>query len=261
MLGTKRLDSSDCIVLSFPKSGRTWLRYFLALYISKVYKTDIDTELKGKSKSPIISFSHNYFDTFQDDIKNNIYITEKKILDKKKLIFLVRHPLDTQVSFYYHKKERQGMWKSDINYFFISNIYGIEKQSEFVLKLLELYRQHHDSLLLRYENIHKNRQKEFNRLVKFIFGNVNKNALKWAIENSTFNKMQQIEMKLAKKNKYKYRLGVEGEQKWNKDKNSLKVRKGKIGSYKDELDSDFIECIKSQPHTNQLLKELEYEDE
>ncbi|MFW5895728.1 MAG: hypothetical protein ACOCT9_03180 [archaeon] len=81
----------------------------MALYISKVYKTDVDTELKGKGKSPVISFSHNYFDTFQDDIKNNIYITEKKILDKKKLIFLVRHPLDTQVSFYYHKKERQGM--------------------------------------------------------------------------------------------------------------------------------------------------------
>lgn len=249
-----RLQNSDVIFVSFPKSGRTWVRYFLAKYIEYKFNLPFDVEFNYVRDLIKIRFCHNYFQIYQD-IEGTPNILFPEILVQKKVITIVRDPRDVIVSYYHQKKLREEKEVQDINEFIKSPIYGIERHSDFVLKLLDFMEtQKKDGLLLSYERLKEEPSAVFDKLIKFIFSESDPAILQKAIEESTFDKMREYEIKISQSNSGNFmRFGTKN---WDGNINSLKVRKGKTGSYKDELSDEAINYIETSMKTNALIKRL-----
>ncbi|TMP89310.1 MAG: sulfotransferase domain-containing protein, partial [Verrucomicrobia bacterium] len=85
------LSGGEAIILSVPKSGRTWLRAFLCVYFCKRFGLEftLRPERYRDSRVPRLIFSHDLFEH-----------RTKGELRRAKIILLVRDPRDCFVSLY-----------------------------------------------------------------------------------------------------------------------------------------------------------------
>lgn len=235
---------TDCYVLSYPKCGRTWLRFMLGNALVNHFglkDASLDEILMVKdlprhnSAIPRIRFTHDDLPHWKmvRDIE-----TEKSKYQSKKVIFLIRDPRDLVVSNYYQKKYRgfkyeKGIDKKnflgDISEFIryeygglpnIVSYYNIWQQQMNVPKSFQI---------IKYEDLKQNPLP----ILKSVFdllgiSQPSEETFKRAIEESTFEKMRQIEEQNVLNNQRLGRVDAGKEE-------GLKTRKGKVGSYKEEL--------------------------
>src|ERR1041384_2594977 len=102
----RELSGGDAIILSIPKSGRTWLRAFLCAYFCKRFGLEF-TLRPGRYALPgfpRIVFSHDLFEhrTKGDrwDRIRGKYLVPRRELSRAKIILLARDPRDCFVSLY-----------------------------------------------------------------------------------------------------------------------------------------------------------------
>ncbi|MCK4791372.1 MAG: DUF616 domain-containing protein, partial [Desulfobacteraceae bacterium] len=256
----KSYEQAEVVFLSFPKAGRTWVRCFLATYLERQFGIPFNLEFPGTGNTPRIAFKHDHAQLYQD-CPGEPRILHPDMLFGKRLVVMVRDPRDTAVSYYYQKEKREGFVFSGIDEFLLSDIYGIERQSRFVSALLDLYHKHPGpKVLLSYEQLRSNPIKHFSALLHFLLGEADQNALKEAVEETVFMRMQAKEIAIAKgKNGISYsgRLGLAG---WDGDSNALNVRNGKVGGYRDEISLKTRQKIKDMPATSELLRKLSITD-
>ena len=102
----RELSGGDAIILSIPKSGRTWLRAFLCAYFCRRFGLEFTLrpgryDLPG---FPRIVFSHDLFEhrTKGDrwDRVRGKYLVPRRELKRAKIILLARDPRDCFVSLY-----------------------------------------------------------------------------------------------------------------------------------------------------------------
>ena len=102
----RELSGGDTIILSIPKSGRTWLRAFLCAYFCRRFGLEFTLrpgryDLPG---FPRIVFSHDLFEhrTKGDrwDRIRGKYLVPRRELKRAKIILLARDPRDCFVSLY-----------------------------------------------------------------------------------------------------------------------------------------------------------------
>src|SRR6266571_5086888 len=100
------LSGGKAIILSVPKSGRTWIRTFLYAYFCKRYGREftLEPEHHGEPGIPRLIFSHDLFEhRTKGDLWDRIrgkYLVPKKELRRAKIVLLVRDPRDCFVSLY-----------------------------------------------------------------------------------------------------------------------------------------------------------------
>jgi hypothetical protein len=233
----KRIADSDIVFLSFPKSGRTWARHFLAKYVEKEFGHPFSYDFPGQKGVPRIVFTHNYFDLYQDQKASPDILFGDQIA-KKRLVLLVRDPRDVLVSYYYQKKEREQLPIHSLVQFADSEIYGVERQGDFVLKCLNFFKYHkQEKLCLAYERIHADTERQMLALLEFVFRDrINEKSFRFALEESRFDRMQAFEEDISLSGRTDlvfHRLGNSG---WDGNRDALKVRKGKVRGYRDEMD-------------------------
>src|SRR5215217_317152 len=102
----RELSGGDAIILSIPKSGRTWLRAFLCAYFCRRFGLDF-TLRPGRYALPglpRIVYSHDLFEhrTKGDrwDRIRGKYLVPRRELKRAKIILLARDPRDCFVSLY-----------------------------------------------------------------------------------------------------------------------------------------------------------------
>ncbi len=169
------------MVVSFGKSGRTWLRVLLSRFYQLEHDLPehnligFDNLHRKNAAIPRIFFTH---DNYLKDYTGNV--DSKKDYYGKKVILLARNPLDTTVSQYFQWKFRMRPGKKalndypehgsdlDIFPFMMDRDAGLPK----VIDYLNLWAREApkcaDFLLVRYEDMRADTAGTLERIVKFI---------------------------------------------------------------------------------------------
>jgi Sulfotransferase domain len=234
---------SDVVLVSFPKSGRTWLRVLIGRALQQHYsaneeiimKTSVICELD--SRIPILSVSHDDFaqNKTPEEISSN-----KNKYKNKSVIFLVRDPRDVIVSLYFHKSFRRGeskRYNGSISQFIRLKMGGMESMIKFYNVWAENHLLPEKFLLVRYEDMIQDSKKELERVFNFMGINwLSGETLNNAVQYGSFDNLQSIEAS--------NKLSTTSLQTNNVDNHeSFKVRKGKVGGYKDYLSAEDIDYI------------------
>jgi hypothetical protein len=200
-------------------------------------------------------FTEDFFDYFLHTDEDPFIVYEQDIA-RRAMILMMRDPRDSVVSMYHWLVTRKGSVVAEqqrIEAFVRSSRYGIERASEFVWKLHEVYLAHPGpKYLLTYERCLSNAHREFEGLLRFLDGAMfDQQAFREALHRSSFGQMRQMEVKIAQSNDAQkfQRLGV---LHWSGDENELKVRKGGVGGYRQEIPW-IDEELHNLPYTSKLI--------
>ncbi len=243
---TRRLDRSDVAVVSFGKSGRTWLRVMISRYYQLVFDIPerillgFDNYHRRDAKIPKIFFTHdNYIKDYTGEFDS------KKPFYGKKVVLLVRNPKDIVVSQYFQWQHRMRPAKKKLNQY---PAHGADVSAyDFVMDpncglpdiiaYLNLWAKEAERveqlLIVRYEDMRSDPNATLARVMEFINSESPQDeAIAGAVEYSSVENMR----KLEEKNVFwlaggRMKPGKKG------DPNSYKVRRAKVGGYKDYFDA------------------------
>ncbi|MEM1002372.1 MAG: sulfotransferase domain-containing protein [Bacteroidota bacterium] len=227
-------------IVSFPKSGRTWLRTLIgkALIDGFALNTqDLLEPLKLTVSAGVLptEFIHDGTNAILAKPWTELE-SDKSSYKDKKVIFLVREPKDLIVSFYFSTTRRKQIYEGSISEFIRSDEYGIKKIMTFYKNWCDNQNVPKDFFLLRYEDLHKDAETCLASVLKFIAAeNIPKQVIKDAVDFGDFENMKQLE----RSGQYSWRLLPANAS----DEQSYKVRQGKVGGYVDYLSKEDIEYI------------------
>jgi hypothetical protein len=191
----------------------------------------------------IVKFEHDKGNWVPAPPKMKDVVFNKQRYKDKRIIFLIRDPRDVLVSSWYHLKYRENIYREDLSKFIRDELTGIQKVVHFFNTWYENQQNTKEFLLLSYENLHNRTEESFQKMLEFIGETPNLQILHNAIEETKFNKMQKMESSGDLKEPW-MKPGS------NKSRQSMKIRKGKIGSYKEELSQEDIAYINTYMQTN-----------
>ncbi len=226
-----RIKQEALIVGSYPKSGRTWLRFFLANYISHLYKlnTTIDWNNFHKLTPSPLCKKEEGLPQFPKQVEqvifsHNFYLA--RYFRNRKVVFITRNFKDILVSYYYfHKYRNLNTIKSlSLNDFVLSafNFSKAIKKINLFSNKLESAR---ETLIIPYESLKENPTELFKRLIDFSPYDFQKESFDYAFKHSTFEYMHNLEKKnknYLKKEAFHTRKGEPGE---SREKLSTKTKK------------------------------------
>ncbi|MBB84131.1 MAG: sulfotransferase [Deltaproteobacteria bacterium] len=249
---TRRLERADVAVVSFGKSGRTWLRVMISRYYQLMYGIPESVLLgfenyhRRNPEIPKIFFTHdNYIKDYtgEFDSKASFYA--------KKVVLLVRNPKDIAVSQYFQWQHRMRPAKKKLNKypphgtevpawdFVMDENVGLPGIIDYLNLWARESDQIQDLLIVRYEDMRSDTAAVLERVMEFINGtDANDEAVASAVEYSSVENMR----KLEEKNVFwlaggRMKPGKKG------DPNTYKVRRAKVGGYKDYFTDDEVEKI------------------
>ncbi len=144
---------------------------------------------------PKIDFTHDFFDFFQDAGERPRLI-DTDINARKRLVLLVRDPRDVAVSYSHHEHDKEKVFTGSLDDFVSSDIYRTERQSRFVLMMLDRFDGHGGPKhFLTYEDLHGDARKTFRDGLDFIFLlDMDEAAYACALAESRFDNMRREEM-------------------------------------------------------------------
>jgi hypothetical protein len=223
--------TSDAVVVSYPKSGRTWLRATLTFYFAERY---------GLEDPPLLEFANlHYLDaripkiffTHDDDpnARPEQLRKDKSGYYHKRVLYLARDPRDVCVSMYFHRTKRD--LDIDVPIFDFANgpDGGLRTTIAFMNIWAEALPRIPDSLVISYEAMHAEPEKTLSDALRFLGHDPDPDCVRAALERSRFDRLQSME----KKGEFESgRLTAANTE----DKDSFKVRRGKVGGYTDYFD-------------------------
>jgi hypothetical protein len=239
----------EAFIVSYPKSGRTWLRFILANYINSLYNLNMNINLHNffhllpnDTNDEIKGFKG--FNFYNNDEVPLILFSHKKYNEigyRGKTIFLLRSPYDIMVSDYFQETEHLGHYKGSINDFIRDEDKGIKKLCNF-LNDWAAEMNNEQAIILSYEELSENTYKTVEKFLRYLDIAIDKNKLQYSIKKSNFAVMQEAEKQ----------MGLPSEKKYNlENSDALRMREGKTGNYNKYLNTDDVFFINSV-----LIKEL-----
>ena len=251
----KILAKSNAFLCSFPKSGRTWVRFFLINYLSQIFNHDIEVNFDNSilytpsiKNRKSIKFAE---EKLEKDLGFLIFssheIFNKNKMADSKIILIIRSLFDVIISLYFHKYSHHQTYIGSIQDF-------VRSESLSLVPIIEYYEgwvraiktqkiQNKNLLLIRYEDLRDDNYKGFKDILTFLGIEVNEQILRSSILKSSFDSMKTIER-------------IKRDSDSRDDNDSMRVRRGLVGGYKEYLGSEDIFFIKSffEKRSSQELK-------
>jgi hypothetical protein len=251
------LSGGDAIVLSIPKSGRTWVRAFLCAYFCKRYgfEMTLEPERHGHPAMPRVIYTH---DTFEQRTKaervwdrlRGKYLIPPAELRRARIILLARDPRDAFVSLFVQMTRRTKETPDELKQKSAGELlrdpaFGIRSIIEVMNGWLAELGARANFTLFRYETLRANPSDGF-REVLAALGETSpdEDAFAHALAFSDFGNMKKLEQQGAFESKI-LRAGDVS------DPESFKVRRGKVGGYREYLSSE------DQQYAAAALRELD----
>ncbi|MBY0399319.1 sulfotransferase domain-containing protein [Myxococcota bacterium] len=240
-----RLAEADVAIVSFGKSGRTWLRVMISRYYQLVYGIPERILLgfanyhRRNAEIPKIFFTHdNYIKDYTGELDSKASFYDKKV------VLLVRNPKDIAVSQYFQWQHRMRPVKKRLNNYppHGANVSPYEFVMDpdcglpQIIAYLNLWAREaakvKSLLIVRYEDMRERPEETFARVMDFMNGAPSRpDAIAGSVEYASVENMR----KLEEKNTFwlaggRMKPGKKG------DPNSYKVRRAKVGGYRDYFD-------------------------
>jgi hypothetical protein len=236
-------------VISYPKSGRTWLRLMMGKVLQEHYQLElarpsdlleVDTFCRLNSRVPFLKFWHD--DKPHKKVASALTFAKTQYKSSY-VIFLCRDPRDVVVSNYFQETKREVVLKQSYGFdgplsaFLRHEIHGIEN----IVSYMNIWaaNQHVPKrfMLLRYEEMMEDVERELQRVVAFLdMGGVAAKVIEDAIEFGRFENMKQLEGADTLGSPWLKAINYA-------DPDSYKVRRGKVGGFVDYLNADDLEFV------------------
>ena len=240
----RKLRDADWVLMSWGKSGRTWFRVMLSRFyqvkhgLPQRHLLEFDNLHRRNPAIPRVLFSHNNY--MRD------YLKDWSTLDHfkgKKVVLLVRDPRDVSVSQFFQWKYRMRPHKKLLNeypahgsdvsiYDFVMNPkVGIPRIIDWANGWAGFYKAGNDILLIRYEDMRKDPQDVMDRVLNFVATPGTQQEIRQAVEFASYDNMKKLETKTV--------FWASGARVKPGDRNnpdSFKVRRAKVGGYRDYFD-------------------------
>ncbi len=236
------------VFASYGKSGRTWVRVMISRYYQLMYDLPdnilmgFDNYTRLNADIPKIFFTHdNYLRGYTGNVDS------KKDFYDKKTVLLVRKPQDVAVSQFFQWKYRMRPAKKAMNrypeheaqisvYDFVKDEnQGLAHVIDFMNAWARELPKIRELLVVRYEDLRANPEQEMGRIVEFLGMEARDEFLRDTAEFASVENMRQKEQ-----DNYFWRSGSRVQAKDVNDPNTYKVRKAKVGGYRDYFDDDQV---------------------
>jgi hypothetical protein len=250
----KKRDAADVAIVSFGKSGRTWLRVLLWRYLARKngYASDsisgFDEFRDSRAGVPVLFFTHdNYIKDFLGhDRKTEVYRDLPVVL-------LVRDPRDTAVSQFFQWKHRMVSRKKVINDyplddatsvhdFIAGGNAGIPKIISFMNQWADAFDSMPKLLVVKYEDLRADTKGQLRRILEFIGEQPVEADIEDAVTFASIDNMRRMETENAAKS------GAHRSMKPGNadDPSSFKVRRGKVGGWRDYVTEEQANALDAQ---------------
>ena len=230
----------DTFIVSYPKSGNTWVRFLVAnllkkhseeidFYTSNKYVPEVgrQAELIKNLRRPRVMKSHAPY-----------------IGDYPRVIYVVRDGRDVYVSYYFHMLKKLPLGTTFQEF--------MKRQDHFPCLWGEhvsswLFRQPQLSkmLVIRYEDLVSDCFEQIKRIAEFIGFETGEYQLRCAVEASSFDNMRRLEIQKGRP--------------YKDDGPEVFVRKGQPGNWKEVFGSEEKRLFKNSE--GQILIRLGYEED
>ncbi len=242
---------ADFILMSYGKSGRTWLRVMLSRVFQQLAGADSDTMLEFdnfkriNAQIPSLYFTHgNYLRNYTGrwDDKADFYA--------KRIVMLTRDPRDIAVSQYFQWKYRMLPRKKMLNDYPLhgSDVslfdFVVDPNAGLpaILDFLDIWQRElpsvSDSVIIRYEDMRVDPGRELGRVLDFFGLATTRQQLEEAVAFASYENMKRLEQKQVFRT-HGQRL-VPGNR---ENPDSYKVRRAKVGGYRDYFDDGEVAVI------------------
>lgn len=234
----------DAVLVSYPKSGRTWFRFVLSSYLARAFGLELNPDLhsmftvmpnfdadpvrglpafafaKHRPKIPLIPVSH---------------LPHSRLRFRSyPVILMVRDPRDVMVSSYFHATRQKNRFSGDIDAFLRDRDQGIGSLNRYLNGWAAGLR-HRKYIVVRYEDLSRDPVGETAKVLAFLNLDVELEMLERAVEVASFDNMRKLEQA----------TGLPGHDYNRTDSESLRMRRGKAGGFPDYLTDEQIRLIEA----------------
>ncbi len=264
--------AANFLIIGHPKSGNTWLKVMISrlyqlrydLPESKLINTD---EFARKNPNiPRLAATNGYY-SYEGEVGKLLAVgAPDNPLRHKPVLFLARNPIDIAVSWYHQFTKRQSRAKQELINHFIEHpvdrrrvqMWDFVRHSDIGLPSLIEYentwvrniRELPHGMLVRYEELRAEPVPTLHKITKLMGEDFSREEVRAAVEWGSFDNLQKLEtsgtfsqggMKLVNAG----------------DPSTYKVRRGKVGGYRDDFPPEQVAELEALVRDN-ILPELGY---
>ena len=187
---------SDTYLVSYPKSGNTWVRFLLANLIAE------NPPKSFPDANNVIPDVHNKrtLDVLKAGMDAQRILKSHFAFEPayQKVVYIVRDPRSVAVSQYFFKIRRGEISKdTEFSVYFDQFLKGFEDHygnwGEHAASWIAAREHHSGFYLVKYEDLKSDTKSELQKMTEFLQLDVEDSAIDKAIENSSLSSMQKIE--------------------------------------------------------------------
>ena len=223
-------------LVSYPKSGRTWLRVLIGRYLSSRYRLPerriLQTEwLTHHAGLPVAAFSHDG-SAMKDRRHCRDMDYRRSDYADRKVLLLTRNFKDTLVSSYFHQTQRDKNFTGELSEYVRSEYYGLPK----LLAFYRAWERDHgmpvEFRVVRYEDLHRDPVATLVDVLRFLGEkNPSMRVVEESVRYGSFDNLRVAE------EENRFNDGILSTRE-GKHPDSYKVRRGKVGGWVDDLSPD-----------------------
>lgn len=230
------------VIVSPPKCGRTWLRVFLAAYAGFREGRAPTNRISESEQALAVLFAHDRWEhavaPWSALLLGRCLVPVERRRNAR-VVLLVRDPRDALVSLHFHLTHRDRWFSGTLDEMLAHPTFGIRRFVDVLNGWASEWHGRGHALVLRYEDLVRDPRAHLETFVRFALGDVDARAFDEALSFSTFERMRELEAS----GYFEDRM-LRGAR--ASDPESFKVRRGKVGGYKEHYSAASLGFVESE---------------
>jgi hypothetical protein len=236
-----RVSRAQALIVSFPKSGRTWLRLMLGKALCTRFgmpdwKALAIDELSSRAGLLRTYVTHDGA-AIEDGYTYRQLPVGKQRYAKRRIVLMTRDPKDVLVSSYFHATRRARLYSGNISTFVRDDRYGARK----LVRFHQIWSEHAHVpaafMLVRYEDLKTRPEAVLTGVLEYIgLPTMDQDILGQAVRFASFSNMRTLEQSGRFSEAVLRPRQIDDEE-------SYKVRRGIVGGYRAYLGEDEVRYV------------------